>query len=98
MDKIKANKIQDEYRSELQAHELLTNLRWSFLSTEKAMAAHNIKIYKVVLRQVQRKELQNLHLLFGQELPNIRKKHRRPVCRDLLPSGNAWQLDRFLRH
>ena len=64
MDKIKAHKIQEEYRSKLPAHELLTNLRWYFLSSEKAMAARNSKVDEVVLRQVQRKELQNAPLLF----------------------------------
>lgn len=74
MDKIKANKIQEEYRSKLPEHELLINLRWSFLSTEKAMAAHNIKIDEVVLRQVQRKELQNAPLLFRAKTTQYQKK------------------------
>ncbi|HEY9745620.1 MAG TPA: hypothetical protein V6C99_05335, partial [Oculatellaceae cyanobacterium] len=51
-------KFQEEYSAKLPALALLTNLGWSFLLPEQALAARDGKADQVVLRQLLRAELQ----------------------------------------
>jgi type I restriction enzyme, R subunit len=48
-----APKFQEEYSSKLPALALLSNLGWSFVSPEQALAARGGKYDQVVLRDVQ---------------------------------------------
>ena len=50
-------KFQEEYSAKLPAMALLTNLGWSFLSPEQALASRDGKLDEVVLRQILRTEL-----------------------------------------
>ena len=50
-------KFQEEYSAKLPALTLLTNLGWSFLSPEQALAARGGKSSEVVLRKVLQTEL-----------------------------------------
>ncbi|MCX2843045.1 type I restriction endonuclease subunit R [Microbulbifer thermotolerans] len=50
-------KFQEEYSAKLPALALLTNLGWSFLSPDQALAERGGKTDEVVLRQVLRREL-----------------------------------------
>lgn len=58
-------KFQEEYSAKLPALTLLTNLGWSFLSPEQALAARGGKTDEVVLRQVLRNELQERTFTFA---------------------------------
>ncbi|MFN7504055.1 MAG: type I restriction endonuclease subunit R, partial [Limnobacter sp.] len=58
-------KFQEEYSAKLPALALLTNLGWSFLSPEQALAARAGKTDEVVLRQVLRGELQKRTFTFA---------------------------------
>lgn len=58
MEKIQAPKFQEEYSAKLPALTLLTNLGWTFLSPEQALAARDGKTDQVVLRGVLRQALQ----------------------------------------
>lgn len=58
-------KFQEEYSAKLPALTLLTNLGWSFLSPEQALAARGGKTDEVVLRQVLRNELQKRTFTFA---------------------------------
>jgi type I restriction enzyme R subunit len=61
-------KFQEEYSAKLPALALLTNLDWSFLSPEQALAARGGKQDEVVLRDILRAELQKRRFTFaGQE-------------------------------
>ena len=58
-------KFQEEYSAKLPALTLLTNLGWSFLSPELALAARGGKNDEVVLRQVLRSELKKRTFTFA---------------------------------
>lgn len=58
-------KFQEEYSAKLPALTLLTNLGWSFLSPEQALAARGGKTDEVVLRQILRNELQKRTFTFA---------------------------------
>lgn len=58
-------KFQEEYSAKLPALTLLTNLGWSFLSPELALAARGGKTDEVILRQVLRGELQKRTFTFA---------------------------------
>ena len=55
-------KFQEEYSAKLPVLTLLTNLGWSFLSPELALAARGARADEVVLRNALRGELQNAPL------------------------------------
>ncbi len=58
-------KFQEEYSAKLPAMTLLTNLGWSFLSPEQALAARGSKTDEVVLRKVLRNEIQKRTFTFA---------------------------------
>lgn len=58
-------KFQEEYSAKLPALALLTNLGWSFLSPQQALAARNNKTDEVVLRGILRGELQKRRFTFA---------------------------------
>ncbi len=58
-------KFQEEYSAKLPALALLTNLGWSFLSPEQALAARGGRQDEVVLRQILRTELEKRTFTFG---------------------------------
>lgn len=58
-------KFQEEYSAKLPALALLSNLGWSFLSPELALAARNGKQDQVVLRDVLREELHKRRFTFA---------------------------------
>ncbi|MBM94483.1 MAG: DEAD/DEAH box helicase [Oceanospirillaceae bacterium] len=62
---IQTPKFQEEYSAKLPALALLTNLGWSFLSPEQALAARGGKYDQVVLRDVLRTELQKRRFMFA---------------------------------
>jgi len=65
-----APKFQEEFSAKLPALALLTQLGWSFLSPEQALAARRGRQDEVVLREVLRRELQKRRFTFaGQEYP-----------------------------
>ena len=59
--------FQEEYSAKLPALALLTNLGWSFLSPEQALAARGGKYDQVVLRDILRVELQKRRFIFAGE-------------------------------
>jgi type I restriction enzyme R subunit len=63
-------KFQEEYSAKLPALTLLTNLGWSFLLPEQALAARSNKTSEVILSDVLRTELKKRRFTFsGQEYP-----------------------------
>ena len=58
-------KFQEEYSAKLPALALMTNLGWSFLSPDEALAARSGKQDEVVLRQILRSELQKRRFTFA---------------------------------
>ncbi len=65
-----APKFQEEFSAKLPALALLTQLGWSFLSPEQALAARRGRQDEVVLREVLRSELQKRRFTFaGQDYP-----------------------------
>ncbi len=65
-----APKFQEEYSAKLPALALLTQLGWSFLAPEQALAARGGKLDEVVLRSILRTELGKRRFTFaGQEHP-----------------------------
>ena len=58
-------KFQEEYSAKLPALTLLTNLGWTFLSPEQALAARNKKLDEVVLRGELRKQLEKRRFIFA---------------------------------
>src|SRR5690606_32614585 len=58
-------KFQEEYSAKLPALALLTNLGWSFLSPEQALAARNKKLDEVVLRGELREQLEKRRFIFA---------------------------------
>lgn len=60
-----APKFQEEYSAKLPALALLTNLGWTFLPPEQALAARNGRTDEVVLRKVLRGELKKRTFTFA---------------------------------
>lgn len=60
-------KFQEEYSAKLPALALLTNLGWSFLSPQQALAARGGQYDQVVLHQLLREELQKRTFMFAGE-------------------------------
>ncbi|ELY5264646.1 type I restriction endonuclease subunit R [Vibrio cholerae] len=95
-------KFQEEYSAKLPALTLLTNLGWSFLSPELALAARGGKTDEVVLRQVLRSELQKRTFTFagksyplsGKAIDNLIAE----VCSPALNEGLLTANERLYNH
>ncbi len=97
-----APKFQEEYSAKLPALTLLTNLGWSFLSPERALAARGGKTDEVVLRQVLRGELQKRTFTFaGKSYPLSEKAIDNliaEVCSPALNEGLLTANERLYNH
>lgn len=95
-------KFQEEYSAKLPALTLLTNLGWSFLSPERALAARGGKADEVVLRQLLRGELQKRTFTFaGKSYPLSEKTIDNliaEVCRPALNEGLLTANERLYNH
>ncbi|HDI3174732.1 type I restriction endonuclease subunit R [Vibrio cholerae] len=95
-------KFQEEYSAKLPALTLLTNLGWSFLSPELALAARGGKADEVVLREVLRGELQKRTFTFagksyplsGKAIDNLIAE----VCSPALNEGLLMANERLYNH
>ncbi|EGR4216851.1 type I restriction endonuclease subunit R [Vibrio cholerae] len=86
-------KFQEEYSAKLPALTLLTNLGWSFLSPEQALAARGGKTDEVVLRQVLRRELQKRTFTFaGKSYPLSEKSIDNLIAEMCSPGLNEGLL------
>ncbi|MEW7867663.1 type I restriction endonuclease subunit R [Aeromonas diversa] len=97
-----APKFQEEYSAKLPALTLLTNLGWSFLSPEQALAARSGKADDVILRQVLRSELQKRTFTFaGKSYPLSEKAIDNliaEVCSPALNEGLLTANERLYNH
>lgn len=95
-------KFQEEYSAKLPALTLLTNLGWSFLSPELALAARGGKADEVVLRNVLRSELQKRTFTFaGKSYPLSEKAIDNliaEVCSPALNEGLLTANERLYNH
>lgn len=95
-------KFQEEYSAKLPALTLFTNLGWSFLSPELALAARGGKADEVVLRQVLRGELQKRTFTFaGKSYPLSEKAIDNliaEVCSPALNEGLLTANERLYNH
>ncbi|MBS9903146.1 MULTISPECIES: type I restriction endonuclease subunit R [Vibrio] len=95
-------KFQEEYSAKLPALALLTNLGWSLLSPELALAARGGKADEVVLRQVLRSELQKRTFTFaGKSYPLSEKSIDNliaEVCSPALNEGLLTANERLYNH
>ena len=95
-------KFQEEYSAKLPALTLLTNLGWSFLSPELALAARGGKNDEVVLRQVLRSELKKRTFTFaGKSYPLSEKaidNLTAEVCNPALNEGLLTANERLYNH
>ena len=95
-------KFQEEYSAKLPALTLLTNLGWSFLSPELALAARGGKYDEVVLRQVLRSELKKRTFTFaGKSYPLSEKAIDNliaEVCNPALNEGLLTANERLYNH
>lgn len=95
-------KFQEEYSAKLPALTLLTNLGWSFLSPELALAVRGGKADEVVLRQVLRGELQKRTFTFaGKSYPLSEKAIDNliaEVCSPALNEGLLTANERLYNH
>lgn len=95
-------KFQEEYSAKLPALTLLTNLGWSFLSPELALAARGGKYDEVVLRQVLRSELKKRTFTFaGKSYPLSEKaidNLTAEVCSPALNEGLLTANERLYNH
>ncbi len=97
-----APKFQEEYSAKLPALTLLTNLGWSFLSPERALAARGGKTDEVVLRQVLRGELQKRTFTFAGKCYPLSEKAIdnliAEVCSPALNEGLLTANERLYNH
>ena len=95
-------KFQEEYSAKLPALTLLTNLGWSFLSPELALAARGGKADEVVLRQELRSELKKRTFTFaGKSYPLSEKAIDNliaEVCSPALNEGLLTANERMYNH
>jgi type I restriction enzyme R subunit len=95
-------KFQEEYSAKIPALALLSNLDWTFLSPEQALAARNGKADEVVLRQVLRAELQKRMFTFaGKSYPLSEKAIDNliaEVCSPALNEGLLTANERLYNH
>jgi type I restriction enzyme R subunit len=95
-------KFQEEYSAKLPALTLMTNLGWSFLSPDEALAARSGKQDEVVLRQILRTELQKRRFTFagktyplsGKAIDNLVAE----VCSPALNEGLLTANERLYNH
>ncbi len=95
-------KFQEEYSAKLPALALMTNLGWSFLSPDEALAARSGKQDEVVLRQILRSELQKRRFIFagktyplsGKAIDNLIAE----VCSPALNEGLLTANERLYNH
>lgn len=67
-------KFQEEYSAKIPALALLTNLGWTYLSPDEAMAARHGKADQVVLKDVLRNELKKRTFIFEGETHHLTEK------------------------
>ena len=95
-------KFQEEYSAKLPALTLLTNLGWSFLTAEQALAAREGKKDAVVLRHALRQELQKRTFTFaGKEYPLSEKSIDNliaEVCSPALNEGLLTANEKLYNH
>lgn len=95
-------KFQEEYSAKLPALALMTNLGWSFLSPDEALAARSSKQDEVVLRQILRSELQKRRFTFaGKTYPLSDKAIDNliaEVCSPALNEGLLTANERLYNH
>lgn len=95
-------KFQEEYSAKLPALALMTNLGWSFLSPDEALAARSGKQDEVVLRQILRSELQKRCFTFaGKTYPLSDKAIDNlvaEVCSPALNEGLLTANERLYNH
>lgn len=95
-------KFQEEYSAKLPALALMTNLGWSFLSPDEALAARSSKQAEVVLRQILRSELQKRRFTFaGKTYPLSDKAIDSlvaEVCSPALNEGLLTANERLYNH
>lgn len=95
-------KFQEEYSAKLPALALMTNLGWSFLSPDQALAARSGKQDEVVLRQILRSELQKRRFTFaGKTYPLSDKAIDNlvaEVCSPALNEGLLTANERLYNH
>lgn len=95
-------KFQEEYSAKLPALALLTNLGWSFLSPEQALAARNKKLDEVVLRDELRDQLSKRkfkfsgkeHSLSAKSIDNLIAE----VCSPALNEGLLTANEKLYNH
>lgn len=95
-------RFQEEYSAKLPALALLTNLGWSFLSSQQALAARGGQYDQVVLRQLLRQALQKRtfafegkrHVLSEQTIDSLINK----VCSPSLNEGLLTANERIYNH
>lgn len=97
-----APKFQEEYSAKLPALALLTQLGWSFLAPEQALAARGGKLDEVVLRSILRTELGKRRFTFaGQEHPLSAKAIDNlisEVCSPALNEGLLTANEKIYNH
>ncbi|MDY0207526.1 MAG: type I restriction endonuclease subunit R [Pseudomonas sp.] len=97
-----APKFQEEYSAKLPALALLTQLGWSFLAPEQALAARGGKFDEVVLRSILRTELGKRRFTFaGQEYPLSTKAIDNlisEVCSPALNEGLLTANEKIYNH
>lgn len=97
-----APKFQEQYSATLPALALLTNLGWSFLSPEQALAARGGKADEVVLRKVLRSELQKRTFTFSDKSYPLSEKSIdnliAEVCSPALNEGLLTANERLYNH
>lgn len=95
-------KFQEEYSAKLPALALMTNLGWSFLSPNEALAARSGKQDEVVLRQILRSELQKRRFTFGGKTYPLSEKAIdnlvAEVCSPALNEGLLTANERLYNH
>lgn len=95
-------KFQEEYSAKLPALTLLTNLGWSSLSPERALAVRGGKADEVVLRPVLRSELQKRSFTFAGKNYSLSEKAIdnliAEVCSPALNEGLLTANERLYNH
>lgn len=97
-----APKFQEEYSAKLPALALLTQLGWSFLSPDQALAARGGKYGQVVLRDILRAELEKRRFIFAGKEHALSAKSIdnliAEVCSPALNEGLLTANERLYNH
>lgn len=95
-------KFQEEYSAKLPALALLTNLGWSFLSPDQALAERGGKTDEVVLRQVLRRELAKRRFTYAGKSYSLSEKSIdnliAEVCSPALNEGLLTANEKIYNH